>query len=135
MTYRATHKDNHLRDESVEELRLIVSGQATEANRGPVGLSRFFFGNNSPKLVATFDWISSASYFDELFTTRKNYPYQFMVYEEFGLFECIGSSYLNRIREDLPSGGTFAGHRHFVYFDNEFCWHITAKSVTVSEMD
>jgi hypothetical protein len=109
--------------ETFEALKLIQEGEAVQ------GLPRFpgDICLQSPEKSFRFADVSSVFFFDEVFMHKSCYPYMYSVYEEDGLFECIGSSYLERLQEDMVfSGKAFTAHRHFVYFDRHFLWHITA---------
>lgn len=124
-----------LGNESVERMTLIAEGNATEGNTGQVGLLHFVFPREDGDIHVKFVYVSSVLYFDELFADKSSYPYEFHTYEKNGLYECIGSSYLDRITTDLHiTGGMFQKNRHFVYFNDDFYWHITAEGIEVTKL-
>jgi hypothetical protein len=119
--------------ETFERLILIRSGKATQAASTIPGLLRLQFDDDQGKDIYEFQWISSVMYCDELLCTAKNFPYFSAAGGKHGLYECVGSSYLDRIRKDkFSSGQTFASHRHFVFWDANFNWNITSESVSKS---
>lgn len=120
--------------ETFSSLRSIQSGVPKQLLSQPPGLLVFEYECELKKKTYTFDWVSSVMYFDELLGNKFNFPYAYTGEHPAGLYECIGSSYLTRIQTDLNvSGGTFRKHRHFVYWDEEFSWHITAEGLSISE--
>lgn len=117
--------------ETFESLELVKAGSAVQLASDPPGLLKFAFKEGQSKSVCSFDWVSSVLYVDELLCNKFSFPYAFTGREIAGLYEVLGSSYLDRIRNDLlVSGGTFKSHRHFIYWDVEFSWHITCKDLS-----
>lgn len=116
--------------ETFERLTPIRLGKATQGASAIPGLISLQFDDDQGQDAYEFEWISSVLYCDELLSTTKNFPYFSSVGGAHGLYECIGSSYLNRIRnDDFSSGRTFAKHRHFVFWDSNFNWNITSECV------
>ena len=126
--------------ETVGKVRIIVEGNTFEFNTSFVGGSKFIFDKEDHKLVVKFTRISSVLYYDEIFYSVSTYPYRRKAYDcgarNFGLFECFDSSYLERIRfNNSFTGGTFKEHRHFVCYDSNVLWHITAKGYEITKID
>jgi hypothetical protein len=118
--------------ESYEEMRLVRIGAASLAASRPPGLQKFIFDDAQGRDEVTFEWISSVLYCDELLSNRRNFPYYHAQNGLGGLYECIGSTYLERLHADLNvSAGSFKKHRHFVYWDEGFNWHITCESYSL----
>lgn len=120
--------------ETFDSLKLVRAGSAVQLASDPPGLLKFAFKEGHSKSICSFNWVSSVLYVDELLCNRFSFPYAFTRKEVAGLYEVIGSSYIERIRKDLAvSGGTFSNHRHYIYWDVEFSWHITCKDVSLEE--
>jgi hypothetical protein len=122
--------------ESFEALISICSGAAkSQVQSYPGGLVIKFEGEDG-QVIATFVGISSVCYFHELLCDKDNYPYPKASNFVGGLYECLGSSYLERLHQDMfVSGQTFKDDRHFVYWDDHFCWQITCRSVRLEKTD
>jgi hypothetical protein len=112
--------------ESFDSLVLVRLGKATQGASHFAGGINFIFEDSLGRDDFVFDWISSVMYYDELLSTKMNFPYCSAANWASGLYECLGSSYLKRIAsDDFSSGQTFSGHRHFIYWDSDFNWNIT----------
>ena len=117
--------------ECFDTLLCIEVGTARQLSSFPPGMLNFEFDCDGGFNRYTFDWISSVLYVDELLCDQLNFPYAYTGEHRPGLYECIGSSYLKRIQNDrVVSGRTFSDHHHFIYWDEEFSWHITCKGIT-----
>jgi hypothetical protein len=123
-------------EETFETLTPICLGYARfQRSTSPGGLI-FEFAEERNLFVATFVEISSVTYFHELLCDSVNYPYAKNVGFVSGLYECHGSSYLRRLQQDMyVSGQTFERHKHFVYWDDAFCWQITCGSVRLEKTE
>lgn len=106
--------------ESYSSLRLLFRGVAKQLLPEFVGDLRFLFPEDENVAIA-FDWVSSVMYCDELLWSPESYPYFKDVDRTNGLYIVEGSSYLTRIEQFFPN------HNHYIYFDREFNWHITAR--------
>ena len=123
-------------DETVERMELLVEGVTKQGVLVSAGLATLQIENNLNKFLVEFDWVSTALYFDELFESNATYPGFVRRREDvFGIYECFGSSYLERVQKDQYfSGETFRKHRHFFYYNRQFCWHITALEYSIIEI-
>lgn len=123
-------------EETFEALIPVCLGYARFQRSTSPGDLIFEFSEESKAIVATFVEISSVAYFHELLCDNVNYPYPKSVGFVSGLYECRGSSYLRRLQQDMyVSGQTFERHKHFVYWDDAFCWQITCGSVRLQEVN
>ena len=108
--------------ESYSSLRLLFKGVAKQLPPNFVGDLRLSFPEDRNASIA-FDWVSSVMYCDELLWSQESYPYFKDVERTNGLYMVEGSSYLTRIEPFFPN------HNHYIYFDREFNWHITARGI------
>lgn len=108
--------------ETYSSLKLLYKGVAKQLLPEFVGDIRLSFPEDG-NVAIIFDWVSSVMYCDELLWSPESYPYFKDANRTSGLYLVEGSSYLNRIEPYFPN------HSHFVYFDREFNWHITARGV------
>ncbi|MFZ5965468.1 hypothetical protein ACOXXX_21220 [Thalassococcus sp. BH17M4-6] len=120
-------------EERAERLVLIAEGEATPLLPRFPGDLRWSFDALDPSLEVQFDNVSSVMFFDEMFTTSENFPYLKACDHKIGLFECIGSTYLDRLRDNPMTGRTFRNHRHFLYWDKHFDWHITCEEIQITQ--
>lgn len=119
-----------LKGEKVEKIRPIRIGKASQESSKVPGLLKFVFDDEAGRDTIEFVWISSVIYCDELFCDSDNYPYPSLADMGPGIYECSGSSYLNRIvRDEMTTGLMFKGHRHFVFWDSSFNWNITCETL------
>ncbi len=111
--------------ETFSFLKLLYSGVAKQLEPEFVGDLRFLFNGSegASDVRLRFNWVSSVLYCDEMLWSVETYPYFKDVGGTSGLFEVEGSSYLKRIEPFFPD------HRHFIYFDMDFNWHITASNI------
>lgn len=108
--------------ESYTSLTLLFKGVAKQLPPQFVGDVRLAFPEEGDAAIV-FDWVSSVLYCDELLWSKESYPYFKDVLGKSGLYLVNGSSYLKRIEPFFPN------HSHFIYFDREFNWHITARGI------
>jgi hypothetical protein len=115
------------------DLVSIRIGAASLMASKPPGSLCFVFDDEKGKDRIELNWISSVVYLDEILCSQKNYPYFKFARGLGGLYECLGSSYVQRLQDETYlSGQTFSKHRHFVYWDSSFNWNITASSFTIN---
>ncbi|MDO5658163.1 MAG: hypothetical protein Q4G36_07550 [Paracoccus sp. (in: a-proteobacteria)] len=110
--------------ESYSSLQLLFRGVARQLLPSFVGDLRLLFPEDNDTEIV-FDWVSSVMYCDEMLWSQESYPYFKDVNRTNGLFLVKDSSYLKRIEFLFPD------HHHYIYFDREFNWHITARGVEV----
>lgn len=108
--------------ESYSSLRLLYRGLAKQLLPEFVGDLRLLFPESGNAAIS-FDWVSSVLYADELLWSPESYPYFRDVHRTNGLYLVEGSSYRARIEPFFPN------HNHYIYFDREFNWHITARGI------
>jgi len=118
--------------ENYTSIELLYKGIAKQLEPKFTGDIRFEFNCETGCEIISFDWVSSAMYCDEMLWNRINYPYFKDVNKTNGLYKVNKSSYLKRIQccgyvEPI----IFLDHHHFIYFDQEFNWHITARGIIV----
>ncbi|MDO5658201.1 MAG: hypothetical protein Q4G36_07765 [Paracoccus sp. (in: a-proteobacteria)] len=109
--------------ESYSSLKLLFKGVARQLPPQFVGDLRLLFPEDDNAAIV-FDWVSSVMYCDEMLWSQESYPYFKDVAGTNGLFRVEGSSYLKRIELFLSEP-----HHHYIYFDREFNWHITARGI------
>lgn len=112
-------------NETYKGLTLLYAGVATQIAPEFVGDIKFRFPKSqaSKRRIMRFDWVSSVLYCDELLWSKDSYPYFSDVNQTNGVYRVEGSSYLKRIENYFPD------HLHYIYFDADFNWHITARGV------
>ncbi len=116
--------------ESYSSLKLLYEGAARQLEPQFVGDIRLRFASEFQNKIIRFDWVSSVLYCDELLWSQASYPYFKDVDRTNGLFQVIGSSYLKRVQTmGANEPAVFLDHNHFIYFDAEFNWHITARGI------
>lgn len=115
--------------ESFSSVKLLYKGLAKQLKPEFVGDVRFMFNSSddNKNVRIRFNWVSSVLYCDEILWSPSSYPYFHAVGGTSGLFKVEGSSYLQRIEAYFPD------HKHYIYFDKDFNWHITASSIEVLE--
>lgn len=115
--------------ESFSGVKLLYKGIAKQLEPEFVGDIRFLFSgaDGEKDFGIRFNWVSSVLYCDEMLWSAASYPYFKETGGTSGLFEVEGSSYLRRITDFFPN------HRHYIYFDMNFNWHITALNIEVLE--
>jgi hypothetical protein len=128
--------DSYVRQdlETYHSIVPIFIGEATQLTPRFPGEILFQFKKGDKDKIVRFDWVSSVMYCDELLWTRDNYPYVFALKGEPGLYEIKGSSYLLRVQglgQNEPM--FYEDHRHYIYLDPEFNWHITACGLEISD--
>ena len=109
--------------EEYTSLKLLYKGIAKQLLPEFTGDIRFLFSEGEQEKKISFDWVSSVMYCDELLYSNSSYPYFKDVNRTNGVFLVEGSSYLKRIANHFPD------HHHYIYFDREFNWHITARGI------
>jgi hypothetical protein len=116
--------------ETVESVHLIVAGTGQMRKPRFGGDIVFDFHTTDGLVTIEFIFIASVMYFHEVFARKETYPYIDYL-KEYGLFECLGSSYLERFISD--EGALFTNHRHFGHIDDsEYFWNIIAKDIKVT---
>ncbi|MDP0927026.1 hypothetical protein Q0601_07580 [Paracoccus onubensis] len=117
--------------ESYESIEPIQLGMAKPDRPEFVGDMRLRFSyQDKHDILVVFDWISTAMCFDEVLLSEEIYPYlKDPNVAGWGLYEIKGSSYLNRVGDNFVAGTTFKKHRHYIYFDRDLFWHITARGI------
>lgn len=118
--------------ETFLNLEPIVVGENTKANVALSGEMGIAFEFDSEVVICSFNRVSSAVMFHELYSTEEHYPYLRAMEDGLGLYECVGSSYLERVAGDKWfSGGSFMHHKHYIYADNFYFWHIVAEDLNI----
>ena len=122
--------------ETFLDLVSIRIGAASLVASKPPGSLSFLFEDEKGLDRIQFNWISSVLYMDEMLCSDQNFPYFKFVRGLGGLYECIDSSYAKRLQNEIYlTGGTFEKHRHFVYWDTNFNWCVTAGSISINGLD
>lgn len=110
---------------SLKRLFVGVAKQLTPEFVGDIKL-KFPACDLHDECAIRFDWVSSVLYCDEMLWSLDSYPYFKDIDRKSrvsGLLCVEGSSYLARIEPFFPN------HHHYIYFDREFNWHITARGI------
>jgi hypothetical protein len=120
----------NLNDANFSRMDLILEGSVSVPSGHLNGDLNWRFSNESGALDLYFSWVAFVCYFDDVLSSAKNYPYAFEGLPT-GVYEVIGSGFLENFRKNSLSGDLLAKHRHFVYFDSHFYWHIIARDIQI----
>jgi hypothetical protein len=118
--------------EAYDSLEVIFKHQGVQLKPRFPGDIGFQFKEGDKNKILRFDSVSSTMYCDEILWSYENYPYIYDLDFKTGLYEVLGSSYLQRI-QSVALGAAVRDHHHYIYFDREFNWHITARGLEISD--
>lgn len=114
--------------ETVEDMQLVVVGRWTLGEAEYQGEIVAQFKADRTQLVH-FCGVSSFIMIEEKLALPVEFIFTSKVDVRAGLFECFGSSYLQRIRCNDRSIDFFKDHRHFVLFNENYLSHITCEEM------
>ena len=121
-------------ESSADFLAPVAIGKATHVHPRFLGDIGFFFEDQRREI--RFDWISSFVGLDEMICDKGNFPFSEMVDFKFGLYQVFGSNYLDMIKKFRQHKPTyFTNHNHYIYFDYDIFWSITAKGIIEENLD
>lgn len=116
--------------EQYGEIKLIAEGSMVELIDEKTGCQVYLFvldGYITRLTIINASLILSAH---ELFFERKALPNFPATNEPAGFYECMDSSFLCRIQQELnETGQMFGQHRHFICYDGLFFTHVVADGI------
>jgi len=121
-------------EETVGEMKLVLSEDWQFGAAKHEGVLVIDF-QAKPRVRAEFKNLSSFNLAEERLVRPREFIYTSLCDKRTALFECIDSSYLDRMRENDRSIDHFSNHRHFVLFNENFLCHITCEGIILKRLD